>query len=238
MRLDQALVDQGLVASRARARDLIQRGLVMVDGAVCTKASRTITTQALTADDHPWVSRAGLKLAGALDQTGLSVAGRHCLDLGASTGGFTQVLLAHGAAHVVAVDVGTDQLHSTLRTDPRVLDRPKTDVRTLTAKDFDPLPDLLVSDLSFISLRKALPAALNLAPQGADLIALFKPQFEVGRANLASGGIVRDQGAAEQALADFLTWLGGEGWAVQSHGPAAVAGGDGNQETWVAAKKR
>ena len=238
MRLDAALVAQGLVASRARAADLIRRGLVRVNGQVCTKAATKIQNQELQAQDFPWVSRAGLKLEGALHALPtLSVSGRHALDLGASTGGFSQVLLDQGAAHVTAVDVGSDQLHPDLCAHPRLTNRPQTDVRDLRAAQFDPLPDLLVSDLSFISLTKALPAALDLAPKGADLIALFKPQFEVGRANLASGGIVRDAAAALQALEAFKDWLTDQGWAVQAQGAAAVAGGDGNQETWVAAKK-
>ena len=238
MRLDAALVAQGLVTSRARAADLIRRGLVSVDGQVCTKAATKIQNQQLEAQDFPWVSRAGLKLEGALDALpDLSVTGRYALDLGASTGGFSQVLLERGAAHVTAVDVGSDQLHPDLRTRPNLSNRPQTDVRDLRADQFDPVPDLLVSDLSFISLTKALPAALNLTPRGADLIALFKPQFEVGRANLGSGGIVRDAAVAADALAAFITWLADQGWQVQGQGPAAVAGGDGNQETWVAAKK-
>lgn len=238
MRLDQALVAQGHVATRARAQDLIKRGLVQVDGQVCRKASQSITSQKVIADDHPWVSRAGLKLVGALEALpDLNVTGRICLDLGTSTGGFSQVLLFKGAAHVTAVDVGTDQLHPSLIGQSNLTNRPQTDVRDLSAAEFDPLPDLLVSDLSFISLTKALPAALALAPRGADLIALFKPQFEVGRAHIGAGGLVTDQDAINLALANFKIWLTNQGWPPQAEGLAAVAGGDGNQETWVAAKK-
>ena len=238
MRLDQALVAQGRVATRARAQDLIKRGLVQVDGQVCRKASQTITTQTLTADDHPWVSRAGLKLEGALNALpDLEIRGRLCLDLGASTGGFSQVLLARGAQQVTAVDVGTDQLHPSLQDHPSLHNRSQTDVRDLRAEDFDPVPDLLVSDLSFISLTKALPAALTLAPSDADLIALFKPQFEVGRAHIGAGGVVTDQDAIDLALSSFKTWLSMQGWPPYAEGLAAIAGGDGNQETWVAAKK-
>ena len=180
-----------------------------------------------------------VKTGGALDALpNLKVIGRICLDLGASTGGFTQVLLARGAAQVIAVDVGRNQLHPILLLDDaRVLNRPQTDVRTLKAKDFSSLPDLLVSDLSFIALEKALPAALDLAPAKADLIALFKPQFQVGRDHLASGGIVRDQTATEGAFTKFQTWLKAQGWPL-AHGRAAIEGSDGNQELWVWAKKR
>lgn len=238
MRLDAALVAQGLVATRARAADLIKRGLVTIDGQVCTKAATKIQSQALAAQDFPWVSRAGLKLEGALEALpGVQVQGRHVLDLGASTGGFSQVLLERGAALVTAVDVGRDQLHPDLASHPRLRNRPQTDVRDLRADQFDPVPDLLVSDLSFISLSKALPAALEMAPRDADLIALFKPQFEVGRDHLGSGGIVRDREAAIAALNGFLSWLETQGWHVHAQGAAAIAGGDGNQETWVAAKK-
>ena len=238
MRLDAALVAKGLVATRSRAQDLIRRGLVKVDGQICTKASQAITNQSLEADDHPWVSRAGLKLQGALDHLPeLSISGRVCLDLGASTGGFSEVLLNRGAEQVTAVDVGTDQLHPSLRTHLRLRNRPQTDVRDLKASDFDPLPTLLVCDLSFIALHKALGPALDLAPRGADLIALFKPQFEVGRDHLGSGGLVRDRNVADRALESFKDWLIDQGWNPYAQGLAAVAGGDGNQETWVAAKK-
>ena len=229
---------QGLVASRARARDLIQRGLVQVDGQVCLKPAQLIRDQRLMADDFPWVSRAGLKLEQALAALpDLSPAGRHCLDLGASTGGFSEVLLDRGAAHVTAVDIGTDQLHPRLQGHPRLTNRPQTDVRALTADQFDPVPDLLVCDLSFIALHKALGPALDLAPSGADLIALVKPQFEVGKEHLASGGIVRNPEAAAHAIIAFQDWLGTQNWQPYGNGLAAVTGGDGNQETWVAAKK-
>lgn len=237
-RLDHILVERGLVASRSRARDLIKRGRVRVNGIVCPKPSQSIQSHNVEVEDFPWVSRAGLKLEHALhDLPHLRVAGRICLDLGASTGGFTHVLLDQGATHVTAVDVGTDQLHPSLLDNPRLINRPQTDVRSLTPGDFDPLPDLLVCDLSFIALHKALGPALHLAPSGADLIALVKPQFEVGRAHLGSGGIVRHREVADQALIDFQSWLTGQGWKVYAKGLAAVAGGDGNQETWVAAKK-
>ena len=238
MRLDAALVARGLVASRARAQDLIRRGKVRVDGQLCPKPAQKIQGQRLQVEDFPWVSRAGLKLDQAFEALpNLPVRGRFCLDLGASTGGFTQVLLARGAAQVTAVDVGSAQLHPSLSRHPQVLSRPQTDVRNLAAGDFDPLPDLLVADLAFITLSKALGPALGLAPAGADLIALVKPQFEVGRAHLGAGGIVRDPAAARAAVAAFEDWLGGQGWVPSASGPAAVVGSDGNQETWVAAKK-
>ena len=188
--------------------------------------------------DYPWVSRAGLKLQHALAQVPtLKITGRICLDLGASTGGFSHVLLDAGAGHVTAVDIGTDQLHPQLQDHPRLINRPQCDVRTLSRDQFDPVPDLLVCDLSFIALHKALGPALSLAPPQSDLIALVKPQFEVGRAHIGSGGIVRDLEIAAQAVMGFKTWLGSQGWQPYAEGRAAVEGGDGNQETWVAAKK-
>ena len=238
-RLDQVLVQQNFVVSRSRACDLIKRGLVQVDSQICRKPSRCIQEHIITVDDFPWVSRAGLKLENILTTLpGLIVAGRYCLDLGASTGGFSEVLLAKGAAHVLAVDVGTEQLHPRLLHHPRLRNLPGTDVRDLTASHLDPMPDLLVCDLSFIALHKAIGTALNLTPMGSDLIALVKPQFEVGRACLGAGGIVRDSKIAANAVKNFRIWLESQGWVVYVQSQAAITGRDGNQETWVAATKR
>ncbi len=239
MRLDQALVERGTVKSRSRASDLIKRGLVRVDGQVCLKASRKITNEVILAEDFQWVSRAGVKLDKALEVlTNLSVKGRVCLDLGSSTGGFSKVLLSRGAAQVIAVDVGTNQLDQSLLNDPRLVDRSQTDVRDLAAYEFENLPDFIVSDLSFISLHKALPPALGIVEKGADLIALVKPQFEVGRDALGSGGVVRNSRLAELAVINFQDWLTLQGWDCYATGYAALTGSDGNQESWVAAKKR
>jgi 23S rRNA (cytidine1920-2'-O)/16S rRNA (cytidine1409-2'-O)-methyltransferase len=233
-RLDLEMVARGLAESRARARDLILRGRVAVDGRVVDKpAAPVAAASAVTlADDAPrFVSRAAEKLLAGLDAFGLDPAGRHCLDIGASTGGFTRVLLARGARAVAAVDVGHGQLHPRILADPRV-----TAIEGLNARDLTPavlpfVPDFIVSDVSFISLKLALPPALALAGLGAVGVFLVKPQFEVGRAGLGKGGIVRDAAVAEAAADDVARWLDGrDGWRVLGLVPSPLAGGDGNRE--------
>ncbi len=223
-RLDTELVRRGLARSRRQAAELIDAGRVRVDGAVATKSATALgPDQAVevgpgpdAADDPGYASRAAHKLAGALDALGPHgprVRDRWCLDAGASTGGFTDVLLRRGAAHVVAVDVGHDQLVPWLRTDPRVTVREGVNVRYLTRDDVERAPDLVVGDLSFISLTLVLPALAAVAAPGADLLLMVKPQFEVGRERLGAGGVVRDPalrtsavlGVAESALAQGLT---------------------------------
>ena len=191
---------------------------------------------ALIADPNPWVSRAALKLVHALDTFGLDPSGAVALDLGASTGGFSEVLLARGAAEVRAIDVGHGQLHPRLAGHPRLHLMERLNVRDLTAAHVPP-PDWIVSDLSFISLAKALPPALALAKPGATLVALLKPQFEVGRAFVGKGGIVRDEAAIARARADVAAFLAAAGWSVLGETPSPVPGGDGNAEFLIAARK-
>ena len=237
MRLDQALVAAGLAGSRARAQALIAAGVVRVDGVPAGKGSAKVgagAALAVAGDPLPWVSRAGAKLAHALAAFGLDPRGAVALDLGASTGGFTQVLLAAGAAEVWAVDVGHGQLAPALAADPRVHAIEGLNVRTLTANHVPP-PDWIVADLSFVSLEKALPPALALAKPGAVLVALVKPQFEVGRAAVGRGGIVKDAAAITAAGARVRAFLAGAGWTVTGEAESPIRGGDGNVEYLVAA---
>ncbi|QPH52363.1 TlyA family RNA methyltransferase [Pontivivens ytuae] len=237
MRLDQALVAEGLAPSRARAAQLIAAGVVTVDGVVVRKASAKVSgTLALTEDPIPWVSRAALKLVHALDAFGLEPAG-DCLDLGASTGGFTQVLLARGAARVFAVDVGRDQLHPDVAADPRVVRMDAVNAKDLGLDLLPPL-DWIVTDVSFISLEKALPPALALAKPRARLIALIKPQFEVGAAHVGKGGIVKDAAIREAAATRIEAFLAASGWTVEVRTKSPITGGDGNVEYLVTAVKR
>lgn len=192
----------------------------------------------LARPDHPWASRGGLKLAAALDHFALNVNGCVALDLGASTGGFTDVLLARGAACVHAVDVGYGQLHWRLRQDARVIVHDRTHVRDLTADSLSSPPQVITADLSFIGLQVALPVALALAAPGALLVALIKPQFEVGPGRVGKGGIVRDPALHEEVKARLCTWLEQDmGWAVIGVMASPVTGADGNREFLVAARK-
>ncbi len=185
---------------------------------------------------HPWVSRGGLKLAYALGEFGVDPAGRACLDVGASTGGFTDVLLARGARHVVAVDVGSGQLHPKLRSDSRVTSRESTDARELTLEMIGEAPTLVVCDASFIGLAKLLTCPL-LAAQGAELVGLFKPQFEVGPSHVGRGGLVSDVAATDTAAALLEAWLAGQGWPVSKWAASPILGGDGNAERLFYARK-
>nr|WP_070958613.1 TlyA family RNA methyltransferase [Hyphomonas sp. Mor2] len=234
-RADKVLVALGHFDSRAAAQAAIAAGKVTVAGRVVTKPSEKISAEARIAaePEHPWVSRAGLKLAHALDLFEIDVTGLHCLDIGASTGGFTEVLLANGAASVVAVDVGRDQLHARLRADARITSLEATDARDLTAEHLETRPSLLVCDASFISLHKLLGVPLALAAKKAILIALFKPQFEVGRAHIGKGGIVSDQAATASAEQAFVDWLDAQGWHVKARADSPIKGGDGNAERLV-----
>lgn len=240
-RLDQHLVARGLFDSRARARDAVLRGTVRVDGQVVTKPAHKITGRPQIAVDDPaaaYVSRAALKLKAGLARFATPVAGRVALDLGASTGGFTQVLLEAGARRVHAIDVGHDQLHPDLAGDPRVIRRDGLNARALTAADLhDEAPEIVVSDLSFISLRLALPPALALAARGAGGIFLVKPQFEAGREAVGKGGIVDPELGAEVAR-DIAGWLAAmPGWRVLGLEPSPITGGDGNREWLLGAVK-
>ncbi|TCD13445.1 TlyA family RNA methyltransferase [Oricola cellulosilytica] len=241
LRLDHLLVERGLAASRSRARDAILRGTVTVDGQLIAKPGQIVsgTSQvALNDPAQPYVSRAALKLKAALEHFGISVEGRIGLDVGASTGGFTQVLLERGAKHVDAIDVGRDQLAPMLRADPRVTSTEGLNARDLDADHLNGIaPEIVTSDLSFISLKLALPPVLNLAAPGADAILLVKPQFEVGRERVGKGGLV-SKADGEACAADLAAWLSGiPGWRVIGTCPSPIAGGDGNGEYLLAGHK-
>ncbi|SHL50756.1 TlyA family RNA methyltransferase [Roseibium suaedae] len=235
-RLDQHLVDTGNFPTRARARDAILRGTVSLDGIVCLKPAQKVATNSVISVADPaagYVSRAALKLIEGLDAYQLDPAGLICLDIGASTGGFTQVLLERGAAKVHAIDVGHDQLHDTIASNPNVRRRDGLNARDLTLEDLGgDRPQFLVSDVSFISLKLALPPALDLATPGAKGVFLVKPQFEAGRENIGKGGLVDPQ-VAEQTAHQLRDWLAGlPGWSAGDLVPSPVKGGDGNAE-WL-----
>lgn len=241
-RLDQALVAAGLADSRSRAQALIAAGVVLVDGVQAKKPSQKVGEVALSLTENPipWVSRAALKLDHALREFDLSPKGVVALDVGASTGGFTEVLLANGAVRVYALDVGHGQLHARLRGDARVVNIEGVNARNIPDGLIPPVDsplDWIVTDVSFISLTKALPQALALARQGAVLIALIKPQFEVGRALVGKGGIVKDGAAQEDSRRAIEAFLRAEGWRVTHRGESPVTGFDGNREFLVAATK-
>lgn len=238
-RADRMLVALGHFESRAAAQAAIAAGLVTADGRKVARPAETLSrSAAITAEaPHPYVSRGGLKLAHALDTFGINPAGLTCLDLGASTGGFTDVLLSRGTARVIAVDVGHGQLHPKIAADPRVTSLERTNARALTAAQLGAAPQLIVSDLSFVSLAKVLGVPLSLAAPQATLIALFKPQFEVGPENVGKGGIVTDDAATESALSAFLAFLKREGWVPGAPVPSPIAGGDGNREWLVLARR-
>ena len=230
-RADIALVEAGFFESRARAQEAIAAGLVTVDGRPVRKASETVPDGARIGAEapHPYVSRGGLKLAAALDAFAIDPRDRICLDIGASTGGFTQVLLARGAAHVYAVDVGHGQLHRTLAKDPRLTDLEGTDARALTAKHIPQKADLLVSDVSFISLKLVLPPAIAFLKRRASLALLVKPQFEAGREKVRKG-IVRDEAVHRAVCEDLERFVISLGFASLGIVPSPIAGGDGNRE--------
>ncbi|MEQ1710263.1 MAG: TlyA family RNA methyltransferase [Hyphomicrobium sp.] len=239
-RLDQALVERGLVRSRSRAQDLIRRGLVTVDGRTAAKPAEDVgedATLAVSEVEAGMVSRGALKLKAALDAFGLDPSGRKVLDVGASTGGFTQVLLERGAAKVVAVDVGHDQLDAALARDPRVVSLEGTDARALDAGMTGGCVEAIVADVSFVSLRLALGTALTLACPGAWLVVLVKPQFEVGRAGVGKGGVVRDEVLREKSVQDVVAWLEGAAWRVTGRMVSPITGGSGNIEYLVGARR-
>ena len=238
VRADQFLVQRGQFESRARAQAAIAAGLVTADGAVVRKASDMVDEGAaiVAQAPHPYVSRGGLKLAAALDAFGIAVEGLRGLDIGASTGGFTDVLLRRGARHVVAIDVGRDQLHPSLRDDARVTSLEGTDIRGLSPQDIGGACGIAAIDVSFISLKLVLPAATALLLPGAALVALVKPQFEVGRGGLKKG-IVRDEAMQEAAVSGILASLPALGLTALGPAiPSPIAGGDGNREFLIAAR--
>ncbi len=231
-RLDVELVRRGLMESRTQARAAIEAGKVMIDGVAAVKPGQIVTTASRISAEaaHQWVSRGGVKLAHALDVFGIDPAGQACLDIGASTGGFTDVLLSRGARRVVAVDVGTGQLHARIRNDARVVVLESVDARELTAETIGEPPSLVVCDASFIGLSKLLGRPLRLAAPKAQLVGLFKPQFEVGPAHVGRGGIVSDEAAINRAVQAIEAWLSDQGWPVSSWTPSPIPGGDGNLE--------
>lgn len=240
-RLDLLLVERGLAETRSKAQSLIMAGLVYAGERKLDKAGLEIPdTMDITVRgrEHPWVSRGGMKLAHALTHFALDVTGVVALDIGASTGGFTDVLLQHGAAKVYAVDVGHGQLDVKLRNDPRVVVMENTNARHLTAALIDELPNLIVCDASFISLKTVLPAALSLAAPQARLVTLIKPQFELGKKEVSRGkGVIRDAGLHTQVCEDIRTWLEHEGWVVQGITESPITGPKGNKEFLLMAEK-
>jgi 23S rRNA (cytidine1920-2'-O)/16S rRNA (cytidine1409-2'-O)-methyltransferase len=237
-RADVALVERGLFESRARAQAAIAAGLVTADGVALRKASEAVADGAdlRAAQAHPWVSRGGIKLAAALDHFGFDPAGRVCLDAGASTGGFTEVLLARGASCVYAIDVGRGQLHARLREEARVVSLEATDIRTLEPTVFAQRPDFATVDVSFISLKLVLPALDRLLRAPANLIALVKPQFEAGREHVKKG-IVRD-GAMHTVVCEDIAAFGASlGWQVAGVISSPIEGGEGNREFLLGATR-
>ena len=240
-RADRLLVARDLAESRARAQALILAGVVFSGEARVDKAGQTLAEDApleVRGRDHPWVSRGGLKLAHGLDRFAIDPLGLACLDIGASTGGFTDVLLDRGAARVTAVDVGHGQLAWKLRNDPRVTVLERTNARYLTTAEVPEPVELIVCDASFIGLETLLPAPLALAAAGARLIALIKPQFEVGKGQVGKGGVVRDPQLHAQVCARIEAWLGArEGWRVLGLTESPILGPEGNKEFLIAAAR-
>jgi 23S rRNA (cytidine1920-2'-O)/16S rRNA (cytidine1409-2'-O)-methyltransferase len=248
IRADIALVERGLFESRAKARAAIEAGLVMADGVRVAKASEALAADAQVeaSAPHPWVSRGGVKLVHALGVFGFDPAGRLCLDIGASTGGFTQVLLTRGAALVIAVDVGQGQLHPSVASDPRVVSLEKTDARMLTDEMIEGAtrgagidanaPRLIACDVSFIALDKILPPVLALATPGSELVALIKPQFEAG-VGRRKRGVIKDAGLHRQICDRILELIQSLGWQVLGIEASPIVGGDGNREFLIGARR-
>jgi 23S rRNA (cytidine1920-2'-O)/16S rRNA (cytidine1409-2'-O)-methyltransferase len=234
IRLDLAIEERGLAPSRARARDAVLRGTVRVNGIIASKPGQLVGPADLVTLADPaagYVSRAALKLIAGLDAGGIEPAGKVCLDVGASTGGFTQVLLARGATKVYAVDVGRDQLHASLRGRPEVVVLEQTNARDLDSGLVPEPVDLIVSDVSFVSVTKVLAAPLALCRAHAEAVILVKPQFEVGRAFIGKGGIVTDRQAIARAEADVIAFMAAQGWQLRRALASPIAGGEGNRET-------
>jgi 23S rRNA (cytidine1920-2'-O)/16S rRNA (cytidine1409-2'-O)-methyltransferase len=239
-RVDQLLVERGLAESRTKAQALILAGLVYAGDRRIDKAGDRLAAEAALAvkgRDHPWVSRGGVKLAHALDHFGIDVSGRIALDIGASTGGFTDVLLARGARLVYAVDVGHGQLAWKLRQDPRVVVRERVNARVLTREQIPEAVEIITCDVSFIGLTTVLPAPLALAAVHAALVALVKPQFEAGREFVGKGGVVRDPAVHSSVCDRIAAWLGAQpGWAVEGVVESPILGAEGNREFLLCAR--
>jgi len=240
VRIDQLLVERGLAESRARAQALVLAGLVFSGETKLAKPGQTVPADApldLRGRDHPWVSRGGIKLAHALDHFGLDPAGATAMDIGSSTGGFTDVLLSRGAERVFAVDSGTNQLAWKLRQDPRVTVLEQTSARVLTPELIDAPVDWVVCDASFIGLAKVLDVPLRLAEPACQLVALIKPQFEVGRGEVGKGGVVRDPVLHERVCGEVRGWLESGCWTVQGIAQSPIAGPEGNVEFLISARR-
>jgi 23S rRNA (cytidine1920-2'-O)/16S rRNA (cytidine1409-2'-O)-methyltransferase len=240
VRVDRLLVERGLFESRAQAQAAIEAGLVVANETPVTKASQELAADAVLRAErpHPYVSRGGVKLAAALDHFGLDPAGQVCLDVGASTGGFSDVLLARGAARIYAVDVGRAQLHCTLRSHGEMVVLEETDIRSLAPDRLVPPPTFVVVDVSFISLKLVLSAALRLAQPPARLVALIKPQFEAGRANVKKQkGVIRDPRIHDAVTEDVMGAVAALGWRVLGLMPSPILGGDGNREFLLGAAR-
>ncbi len=240
LRLDHVLVERGLADSRSRAQALVMAGLVFSQTKRLDKPGHRVAADiplTVKGPEHPWASRGGVKLAHGLDHFGIEPAGRACLDIGASTGGFTDVLLSGGAAKVYAVDVGHGQLDWKLRRDERVVVLDKTNARHLRPEQVPEPVDLIVCDASFIGLEVVLPAAMALAAPGASLVALIKPQFEVGKGKVGKGGIVRDTAQHDEVCKRIESWLAAQGgWRVLGLTTSPVTGADGNKEFLIGAR--
>lgn len=239
-RIDQLLVERGEADSRSRAQAMIKAGLVFAKEQLVTKPGLQVAADAaieVKGADHPWVGRGGLKLDGAIKHFGLDPTGAVAMDIGSSTGGFTQVLLHHGAALVFAVDVGTDQLDKRLRGDGRITLLEQTNARALTPAKIDRPCNWVVCDASFIALRKVLEVPLALAAEQCQLVALIKPQFELERHEVGKGGIVRDAALHARACDEVRGWLESDGWTIQGITTSPVTGSDGNVEFLVSAQR-
>ena len=239
-RLDELLVQRGLYTSRSRARDAVARGTVTVDGVVAAKPAQNTSLEArieILDEARAYVSRSALKLKSGISFFNVAVKDLNCLDIGASTGGFTQVLLEQGAAHVTAIDVGHGQLDASLKDDPCVTSIEGLNARDLTADHLTRKIGLIVCDVSFISLKLALPAALALVGSGTQLLALIKPQFEAGREAVGRGGIVSDPSEHDRVCKEISEFLTAENWKVIGITPSSLEGADGNREFLIAAVK-
>lgn len=240
IRLDQLLVSRGLAESRTKAQALIMAGVVFSSEKKLAKAGEMLAEDApleVRGKDHPWVSRGGIKLDHGLAHFGFDVTGVIALDVGSSTGGFTDVLLSRGAAKIYAVDVGTNQLAWKLRQDPRVVVLEQTNARLLTNEQIPEAIDVVVCDASFISLSKVLESPLKLAKPGAKLVALVKPQFEAGRSEVGKGGVVRDSAVHERVCTEAKAWVESQGWTVLGIEQSPITGPEGNVEFLLGAEK-
>jgi 23S rRNA (cytidine1920-2'-O)/16S rRNA (cytidine1409-2'-O)-methyltransferase len=237
-RADVLLVERGLFESRARAQAAIEAGLVLANDKQVAKASETVPTDAVLQAQpaHPFVSRGGVKLAGALERYPIEIENHVCLDVGASTGGFTEVLLANGASLVFSIDVGREQLHPSLRGHPKIVSMEETDIRNFEGKRLAVRPDVVVIDVSFISLKAVLPVALSLAASPMHLLALIKPQFEAARKH-SKRGIIRNAMVHQEICDDIAGFVASQGCTGIEIFPSSITGGDGNIEFFIGARR-